>query len=247
MNNTSKILSIIAFYLSEYDMEAVSSLGYNSRTEAFKNISLIFNRDNNYLKLRRDEFDVITSSHRNGWRNRKPANDVLLLAEYLKTFSFDQMTSMVISLIENKKGVQQLDVSSSELISGREIELRCSDEELERIINYEDPTADLVIHTGITTRRIYRQKIIEELKQLYKFQCQICGYSFFDNYGVKLAEAHHIEHFCKTHNNNANNIIILCPNHHRIVHRLNPLFDQSSLVWIYPNGIKEPLLMNYHL
>ena len=36
MTETSKTLSIIAYYLSEYDMNAVSALGYHTRREAFE-------------------------------------------------------------------------------------------------------------------------------------------------------------------------------------------------------------------
>ena len=74
MTEVSKALSIIAYYLSEYDMDAVHTLGFKTQKEAFKQISVCFNKDNNYLKLRRDEFDALpsSSSHRNGWRNRPP-------------------------------------------------------------------------------------------------------------------------------------------------------------------------------
>ena len=63
-------LSIIAYYLSEFDMKAVNALGYANRSIAFKEISIAMGKPNNYLKRRRDEFDVITSSQRRGQCNR---------------------------------------------------------------------------------------------------------------------------------------------------------------------------------
>lgn len=36
MTETSKVLSIIAYYLSEYDMRAVNALGYSTRKDAFE-------------------------------------------------------------------------------------------------------------------------------------------------------------------------------------------------------------------
>lgn len=66
MKATSYELSVIAYYLSEYDMKAVKELGFRTRQEAFNEISIIMGRENNYLKLRRDEFDVLTSSNRKG-------------------------------------------------------------------------------------------------------------------------------------------------------------------------------------
>lgn len=62
--------------MSEYDILAVKELGFSNRSEAFKAISILMGRDNNYLKLRRDEFDVLTNSTRNGWKNRPVAPDV---------------------------------------------------------------------------------------------------------------------------------------------------------------------------
>ena len=90
MNDTSRILTIIAYYLSEYDLKAVHKLGYKSRTEAFNSISSLAGRDNNYLKLRRDEFDALptSSSSRKGFRNRPPAKVVQEYAEYLSKFSY---------------------------------------------------------------------------------------------------------------------------------------------------------------
>ena len=65
MDNT-KLMDIIAYYLSEYDMDAVYALGYVSRSDAFRKIGSLFGKNNNYLKRLRDEYDVVTSSSRNG-------------------------------------------------------------------------------------------------------------------------------------------------------------------------------------
>ena len=53
MEATSKVLSIIAYYLSECDMDAVKALGYQTRSEAMKAISVAAGRDNNYAILQR--------------------------------------------------------------------------------------------------------------------------------------------------------------------------------------------------
>ena len=52
MDRTSYELSVIAYYLSEYDEKAVSELGYKTRTEAFSDISYLLGRENNY-RIRR--------------------------------------------------------------------------------------------------------------------------------------------------------------------------------------------------
>ena len=74
MNEINRSLSVIAFFLSEYNEKALSVLGYRTYTEAFREISRLFGKDNNYMKLRRDEFDALPESRstRLGWRNRAP-------------------------------------------------------------------------------------------------------------------------------------------------------------------------------
>lgn len=54
------------------------------------------------MKLRRDEFDVLTGSHRKGWRNREPSSAVLEMHERLKEKSFDELKGIVLALIYNK-------------------------------------------------------------------------------------------------------------------------------------------------
>ena len=49
MEATNKVLSIIAFYLSEYDMDAVNALGFRNRTAAISTISNRVGKGNNYL------------------------------------------------------------------------------------------------------------------------------------------------------------------------------------------------------
>ena len=241
-------MDILAFYLSKFDLEAVHQLNYSTRTEAFQKLSLLFDRNDNYLKLRRDEYDVLTDSHRNGWRNRPPAKSVMEMYEYLQQFTFNELTAFVKSLIENTQDEDlSADKSFMQNVSSRKIQAELSEEEMEILINQEDTTADLVIVSGNQTRRIYKRSIIIELKKLYRYECQICGHAFEGLYGGNYAEAHHIEFFADTHNNKMNNIIILCPNHHRVIHLLKPNFDRHSLTWVYPNGLTESLKKNIHL
>lgn len=246
MNNTSKILSIIAYYLSEYDMEAVLALGYINRSQAFKEISVLLGRDNNYLKLRRDEFDALptSSSNRNGWKNRPAANDVIELATYLKSFSFEELTSLIKSILDNK----HFDYKELDAVEEHQNESESVDEqELENIINFKDDTADIKIKTSTNRVRVYNKNIIIQLKKLYKGKCQICNSLPLNIEGINICEAHHIEYFSNSSNNDSGNIIIICPNHHRLIHKFNPKFDKEKLEFIYPDGTKEKIKLNLHL
>ncbi len=92
-------LSLVAYYLSKFDMDAVERLGYSNRSEAMRIISRQLGSDNEYLKRRRDEFDVLTGSHRRGQCNRPPVPSVEEYHEQFKNLSFDEFTGRVVQLI----------------------------------------------------------------------------------------------------------------------------------------------------
>ena len=95
--------------------------------------------------------------------------------------------------------------------------------------------------------RILNNKIQKTLKNLYQHRCQICGATAEVMYGVDVSEAHHIEYFTKSLNNNASNIIILCPDHHRIVHKAKGIFDYDAHCFKYENAKIDTLMYNLHL
>ena len=42
-------------------------------------------------------------------------------------------------------------------------------------------------------------------------------------------------------------MVLLCPNHHTVVHKTRAPFDYSRLTFCFPNGRVEPLCLNTHL
>lgn len=245
MDVTNKILSIIAFYLSEYDMKAVEALGFRTRNEAINTISSEVGKGNHYLKLRRDEFDALpdSSSSRKGWRNRPPIKDVTQMAAYLHQFSFVELTDIVKSFLESDAVTNEASATLTMTLSADNMD----EGELEHIINFSDPTAKIRIETRTGKQRIYKQSIIAQLKNLYRGSCQICGFNPVESFKTNICEAHHIDFFSESQNNNASNIIILCPNHHRLIHKLKPKFDAESLTFTTASGENLPIKLNYHL
>lgn len=68
-----------------------------------------------------------------------------------------------------------------------------------------------------TVYRILRDTALaRRLKRLYADRCQICGETLLLSEGVTYSEAHHIRPLGSPHNgpDEADNILILCPNHH---------------------------------
>lgn len=123
------------------------------------------------------------------------------------------------------------------------------EEEFEMSINYqkEDDKARIEEKMQLVKVRKLDRSICENLKLLYDNRCQITGVNFCDNYNVSVVEAHHIDYFVKSQNNNSNNIVIISPNYHRLIHKLNPIFDRQNLAFVFPNGLSEKIKLNRHL
>lgn len=69
MDNNRKLAHIVAYYLSRFDKIALNRLGYKTDKEAFHKVAEALGILPNYVKFRRDEFDVI-HPHRKGWHKR---------------------------------------------------------------------------------------------------------------------------------------------------------------------------------
>ncbi|AHM56324.1 hypothetical protein EAL2_c10260 [Peptoclostridium acidaminophilum DSM 3953] len=120
---------------------------------------------------------------------------------------------------------------------------------LEASFNYDviDEKSTLFETERIMKIRKLNKKIGDNLKLLYNFRCQICGEDVGKKYDSQIVEAHHIEYFVRSLNNDSNNQLIVCPNHHRIIHSTNATFYRNRLAYLYPNGVQERLVLNKHL
>ena len=88
----------------------------------------------------------------------------------------------------------------------------------------------------------------DSLKRLYDYRCQVTGERIGEAYGNEcIVEAHHIEYFTQSLNNDTQNIIILSPTFHRIVHHYNPRFNRQTLCFEFANGVREGLKLDRHL
>lgn len=127
--------------------------------------------------------------------------------------------------------------------------LSLKEEEAELELNYNaiDHTSRIEELFRCVKVRKLNKAMGENLKLLYNYKCQICGTNFSIGYGCNISESHHIEYFTKSMNNDMKNIIILCPNHHSIIHKTNPIFKREKVSFIYPNGLVERIKINVHL
>ncbi len=122
-----------------------------------------------------------------------------------------------------------------------------TEEQFENMLFATDINAGNISQQKYVKVRKLNQKIQANLKKEYAECCQICGKAYDGKYGAFVVEGHHIEYFSKSENNNADNIILLCPNHHRIIHKLNPEFDRERMVFKYKNGYEDKIILDKHL
>ena len=138
-------------------------------------------------------------------------------------------------------------ITCDEIAYARESIKLYSEIDIETILEKTDETANVVSKEKIYKIRQLDKSISDSLKQFYGYKCQICGQTIGERYDTSVIHAHHIDYFIKSLNNNPDNIMIICPNHHGIIHNTNPVFDKAKKMFFYPNGYAEGLLLNMHL
>lgn len=244
LTDANRKVSIIAYYLSKFNKDAIRTLGYDTFSSAFEDLSIKFGKTNSYMKLRRDEFDVLTGSPRKGWHKRSPAPGVMLMHNGLKNYTFEELTFVVQNLLNDN---DTLYVAPKLTAQDSKILTEFTEDEIEHILNQRDKKSVIINKIGIVNTRIFDDKIQKSLKSLYRYKCQICGATATVMYGVDVSEAHHIEYFSRTANNNPSNIIVLCPDHHRIVHKTKAFFNFNLHQFEYDNAKVDPLMYNLHI
>lgn len=110
-----------------------------------------------------------------------------------------------------------------------------------------DKSASLVEKQLLVKYRKMDRSIIRMLKEFYDYRDEISGEKIGSEYGDSVVEAHHIEYFTDTQNNDSTNIIIISPNYHRIIHKNNPHFNRQQFQFEFLNGEILKLKLYDHL
>lgn len=137
-------------------------------------------------------------------------------------------------------------ITHDEIVETKEIINKYDELEIEQILQTKDNSTFIEKQKTVKIRKLDRT-IGDNLKIIYGYKCQICGLFIGARYDATVINTHHIEYFSVSLNNNADNIMVVCPNHHGIIHATNPNFDRKEKVFNYPNGYVEKLKLNLHL
>jgi hypothetical protein len=85
------------------------------------------------------------------------------------------------------------------------------------------------------------RRLVEDLRSVYSGECQICSWSPRRVYGAELCEGHHVHWLSRGGPDDVSNMVLLCPNHHRAVHRCDAPFDYEANGFVFPGGHIEAL------
>ncbi|WHS98297.1 MAG: hypothetical protein LZT29_01208 [Pantoea stewartii] len=105
--------------------------------------------------------------------------------------------------------------------------------------------ASYKIHRRIErNKKIVESKKEEFIKKYGKLYCEVCGFSFEDVYGHSLKkssiECHHINPLAENglKETRLSDLVLLCPNCHRVLHQHNPCLDVETLIESMKKNIK---------
>ena len=91
------------------------------------------------------------------------------------------------------------------------------------------------------------RQFAEALREAYKGSCQVCRWAPRSIYGTDLCEAHHIRWLGRGGEDRLSNLVLLCPNHHRAVHRVDAPFDWDSKQFQFEGRVEALALLNHEL
>jgi 5-methylcytosine-specific restriction enzyme A len=109
--------------------------------------------------------------------------------------------------------------------------------------------------TGISVKRkeyliknapIRNRNLSRKLFEMYSGSCQICNWTPIEIYGVEVCETHHIQWISRGGSDELMNLVLICPNHHRAIHKCDASFDYKSQSFNF-GILVEKLKLNNHL
>ena len=222
----SVILTNIAFDEIKYPThKELLQIRYTPNSKIAKKLRDIFNVSYSYLRIEKEKLI----------NKKKQLTVPEDIREYIAIYStvFDNVFSLEC-------------ITYDEIVETKEVVNKFSELEIEQILQTKDNSAFIEKQKTVKIRKLDRT-IGDNLKIIYEYKCQICGLFIGETYNATVIHTHHIEYFSVSLNNNANNIMVICPNHHSIIHSTNPVFDKKNKIYKYPNGYLEGLKLNFHL
>ena len=189
------------------------------------------------------------------------------ISELIRRLSVKCDASVVGHSFQGQAAVRQLIASDHQLLTdyARCIPLEprahlLSEEQLEAqfLLGDSDAVGRLISseNPGITEERrryLFEQAPrrnaahVKELRKLYRGVCQLCGWNPKKLYSEDLCEAHHIHWLSRGGDDKLHNMVLICPNHHRAIHRTDAPFDWSDMSFVFPKNRRTMQISRHEL
>jgi 5-methylcytosine-specific restriction enzyme A len=99
---------------------------------------------------------------------------------------------------------------------------------------------------------LYRQapsrnrQLVQQLQDKYEGKCQICAWNPRSVYDESLCHGHHIQWLSRGGDDDIENMMLVCPNHHEAIHRCDSPFDFRDMAFDFISH-REILMIDRHL
>ena len=90
------------------------------------------------------------------------------------------------------------------------------------------------------------RSLVRDLQDLYGGRCQICLWDPRSKYGEPACHVHHIQWLSRGGSDNLENVVLICPNHHAVIHRTDAPFDYADYSFVF-RAHREALVLDRHL
>jgi 5-methylcytosine-specific restriction enzyme A len=90
------------------------------------------------------------------------------------------------------------------------------------------------------------QNLVEKLREMYSGKCQICQWNPRNAYGAELCHGHHIQWLSRGGADEIRNMVLICPNHHAAIHKLDAPLDYVDFSFDFGTH-RESLSLRNHL
>jgi hypothetical protein len=99
MDPENKLALVVAYYLSKFDKDAYSSLGYSVYNQAHQEIGQRLGVKANTIKNMRDEFDAIHDNPRAGWYQREMRPSRKKVVEAFQDLTESELQEIVLEIL----------------------------------------------------------------------------------------------------------------------------------------------------
>lgn len=175
--------------------------------------------------------------------------------------------SILAQAFQGRAAVRQIDDASQQIL--QQLAMDLPTEPRARLLPEERLEAQILLADGDAIRRLIvdedpglvearrrylyetvptrNRQLTDELHEMYASRCQICLWDPRTLYGKPLSEAHHVVWLSRGGDDALENLMLVCPNHHRAIHRCDAHLDYGMMALCFSPAVREPLQLNHHL